>query len=792
MTKTKFEVPTIFVIFGATGDLMEKKLVPALFRLYVHNHMPEKFQILAISRREMADAEFATHLTTILSKSSEKDASGEKIQQFTSMFQYVAGDFTTADLYGKLAEKLGSIDNTWSTCSNKLYYLAVPPAHYEEIITNLAKRNLHTPCSDTEGYTRIIVEKPFGHDLLSAQKLNQLLTSYFKEEQIYRLDHYLGKRILQNIMAFRFSNNLFDGAWSNKYIEKVEIKILETQDVSTRGSFYDTVGALRDVGQNHLLEFLAMVAMENPEKLDALSVRRARTQLLTTIRTPEVASLNKTSYRAQYDGYLQEKGVDPHSQTETYFKVELELNHPLWRGVPFILEAGKALQTEKKEVVITFKKHMPSLSTSEEAEKSRNKMFFKMAPEESIQLDLLAKKEGYEMLVEQKRFLLNERAGAQRSEYTEEYEKLLLDAFLGDQTFFVANSEIVEMWRIVDPIVGAWAKNSVPFNHYPKGTDTIRTLAKEWVDKSLVKSDLAREVGIIGLGKMGGGLAQNFLNHGWKVIGYNRSKESTEALASHGLTPSYSLAEFVSLFSAPRVILLSLPHGEATTQTIEELSHLLNTGDIVIDGGNSPYKDAAKHEQLLREKNIEFMDVGISGGPGEALTGPCLIVGGKQRVFEHLQSMFTEIGYPGGVAHFEGTGAGHFVKMVHNAIEYGMMQSLAEGFNMLHASEFGVDLSLAADIYSHGSVIESRLVSWLAAAFETYGAELKGVKGSVDALGEGGWAVDYAEDKALVDWAIKASVDFRTQSQQNPSFTGQILSAIRGQFGGHPVAETHE
>ncbi len=790
MPKTKFEVPTVFVVFGATGDLMENKILPALFRLYVHDRMPEKFRVIAISRREITAAEFTSNLVQILDKSAEKQNYPQKVDEFTSMFQYLSGDFTNDTLYTKLAAELGSIDNTWSTCSNKLYYLAVPPTHYEEIIKGLSSKNLHTPCSDTEGYTRIIVEKPFGNDTKTAQELNQLLTSSFKEEQIYRLDHYLGKRMLQNLLAFRFSNNFFDGAWSNKYIEKVEIKILETNDISTRGNFYDAVGALRDVGQNHLLEFLAVVAMENPQTLDASHMRRSRAQLLSSVITPELKNLNKSSYRAQYDGYLQEKDVDPHSNTETYFKLELALRHPDWRGVPFILESGKALATQKKEVVITFKKPMPSLCTPVENADARNKMLFKLEPEESIQLDLLAKKEGYEMVVEDKRFLLNERDEETRVQYSEEYEKLLLDAFSGDQTFFVSNSEIQEMWRIIDPIVEGFHKNVVPFNHYPKNTDTVRDLAKEWFGDKKKDQELQKSVGVIGLGKMGSGLAQNLLTHGWSVVGFNRSKEPTDALTFHGLTGTYDLSEFVSTLSTPRVIILSLPHGEATTQTIESLSKLLNIGDIVIDSGNSPFQDAKKHESILKEKGVEFVDVGISGGPRAALTGACLIVGGKVKLFEYLQSLYTDIGYPGGVFHFEGVGAGHFVKMVHNAIEYGMMQSIAEGFTILNNSEFNLDLPAVAEVYSHGSVIESRLVSWLSDAFSEYGPKLEGVKGSVDSLGEGGWAVEYAESKGLIDWTMKAAVDFRAMSQTNPSFTGQILSAIRGQFGGHPVSDT--
>jgi 6-phosphogluconate dehydrogenase len=214
---------------------------------------------------------------------------------------------------------------------------------------------------------------------------------------------------------------------------------------------------------------------------------------------------------------------------------------------------------------------------------------------------------------------------------------------------------------------------------------------------------------------------------------------------------------------------------------------LLSPGDIVIDGGNSPFGDAQKHFDLLHAKGIEFVDVGVSGGPMGALTGASLMVGGNEKLYEYLFPLYRDLAVPGGVAHFEGVGAGHYVKMAHNAIEYGMMQALAEGFTLLGKSPYVIDLAEAASVYSHGSVIESRLVTWLLHAFSEYGKELTSVKGSVDDLGEGRWALEFAEKLGIVDWTLKAAIDFRDRSKEHPDFTGQILSAIRGQFGGHDV-----
>lgn len=782
-------VPTIFVVFGATGDLMEKKLIPALFRLHIQGRLPKLFEVLAISRREMDSQAFSDYVAGVIQKTPEMSSHESELSAFTQFFHYMSGDFNDTQLYVSLSEKLGSEDKKWKACSNKIYYLAVPPINYQTIITNLSEKGLNTPCSDGIGYTRIILEKPFGHDRESARALLQLLSQHFSENQIYRLDHYLGKRMLGNLMAFRFSNTFFDGAWSNKYIERVEIKLLETIDAHERGAFYDSLGALRDVGQNHLLEFLAAVSMDNPGMLTADAVRNSRASILERLIVPDSEEILKSVVRGQYEGYRETSGVAPASMKETYFKLVAYLDHPLWKGVPFVLEAGKSLKETKKEVVITFKKSVTSLSLKAPDMDARNKMLFKLEPTESIQLDLLAKHDGYEMTVEDKRFLLNERDANTRMQYTEEYEKLLLDAFSGDQTFFVSPEEVDAQWRFTDPIISAFDNDSVRLTPYSAHSDEIRDHAKEYL-REVIKTDKpTNDIGIVGLGKMGSNLARHFIHEGYRVVGFNRSREDTDLLSHEGLTPAYNLEELVNSLPAPRVVWLMLPHGEPTTNCISELHNLLSAGDTVIDGGNSHFEDAKKHAELLRGKGVEFVDVGVSGGPHGALTGACLMVGGNAKLYEHLYPLFKDISVPGGVEHFEGVGAGHFVKMVHNGIEYGMMQALAEGFTLLGKSPFVIDLEKAASVYSRGSVIESRLVSWLHHAFAEHGKELSLVKGSVDSLGEGDWALEFAQKMGVTDWVLKAAVDFRKQSQNNPDFTGQLLSAIRGQFGGHNVRE---
>ncbi len=595
--------------------------------------------------------------------------------------------------------------------------------------------------------------------------------------------------MIQNLLAFRFSNTLFEGAWSNKYIEKVEIKLLESGDVAGRGSFYDALGAFRDVGQNHLLEIAAHIAMDNPEDFSAGPMRRSRAQILQKLKLPTRDDISKRTFRGQYDGYRQTEGVIPDSTMETYFKLEAEFDDPRWYGVPFILESGKALKTHKKEVVITFRRPVPCLCPPGQNIDSRNEILFKIEPQESIQLDLWAKTDSYEMVVEQKRFLLNERDQGDRLQYVEEYERLLLDAFTGDQTFFVSADEVQALWRFSDPFVAGWKTDMVPLVPYAKGSDVPRDASKFINDGKTVTDDspaLRREIAILGLGKMGANLAKNLTAHGWNVVGYNRTYENAKHLLDEGIHVVKDLHDMSSALSTPRIVWLMLP-SDAVDSIVPELAAILSSGDIVIDGGNTHYKMAQKHADTLRAKGIEFVDVGLSGGPSGARNGAALMVGGNQKLYEHLYPLYEDLSYPQGVNHFEGTGAGHFVKMVHNGIEYGMMQSIAEGFEVLSASSYALDLSAVADVYAHGSVIESRLVSWLAHAMDVQGPTLPESSSVVDHTGEGEWTVEAAGELGVPVHALSEAVSFRKRSAQEPRYAGKVLTAMRNQFGGHPL-----
>jgi 6-phosphogluconate dehydrogenase len=362
---------------------------------------------------------------------------------------------------------------------------------------------------------------------------------------------------------------------------------------------------------------------------------------------------------------------------------------------------------------------------------------------------------------------------------------------------FVTTAEVKAMWRFADPIVEAWEKNAVPLHSYQPNTDTILKDSVRIGEPSSPRKSLKREIGIVGLGKMGGNLARRLVEKGWNVVGWNRTATVTQSLEKEGLQGAYSLKELVEKLTPPRIIWIELPAfvttsagkpaGSPVDEALKALFPLLSAGDTVIDGGNSYFKDAIRRQKLLAKRKIEFVDVGVSGGPGGARHGASLMIGGKRESFAKLEPLFYDLARENGYQFFAGHGAGHFVKMVHNGIEYGMMQALAEGFAILKKSKYKLDLTRVADIYNHGSVIESRLVGWLEKAFELHGEDLGGVSGSVKHTGEGAWTVKTAKEMKLKAKIIEGALQFRIQSEKNPSYTGKILSALRGQFGGHPV-----
>lgn len=467
----KTNLPTTIVVFGATGDLFQNKLAPALFDLFIKGTLPKDFRLIGFARRPFSNESFRDLIRESLAE-KERDHNGAAAHDFLEKIFYHQGQLDLVDDYYKLGRSLYEVDRKLTVCTNKLFYLATPPDLYETIFDNLSASALAIPCApgfDKEGlvWTRILVEKPFGSNLATAKRLDQKLGKLFKEEQIFRIDHYLAKETIQNILSFRFSNSLFEPFWNAKQIESVEIKFHEQNLVSERGKFYDGVGALRDVGQNHMLQMLAVVAMENPRNLDSNSIRMSRAKLLKSVSAGAKKTKNY-AIKGQYEGYLQESGVNPGSKTETFFRLKLLVKNRRWRGVPFHLEGGKALDSNKAEIVIYFKRPKDCLMGKDsKGVCEQNTLTFRIQPDEGIEAVFWAKKPGFDLALESKTLSFKYRDNLV-AEIPDAYERVLIDAIRGDQTLFASTEEVMAEWNLINPVLEGWEND--PVYQYPKGS----------------------------------------------------------------------------------------------------------------------------------------------------------------------------------------------------------------------------------------------------------------------------------------------------------------------------------
>jgi glucose-6-phosphate 1-dehydrogenase len=448
---------TIFVIFGASGDLAERKLLPALFDLFRKDLLPEDFFVYGVSRHEYTDKSFRkfTH-EAIKRKQSSRTSKG--IADFLNRFFYISGNFEDPETYMRVAEALIAQDKQLGVCSNKAFYLAVPPSRYEIIFENLAYSGLSIPCVGPRekvglsaevlakaGWTRILVEKPFGRDLETAQKLDAKLGLLFKEHQIFRIDHYLAKETVQNILTFRFSNVLFQPVWNKNFIERVEITLWEAGGIGHRASFYEDVGALRDVGQNHILQLLALTAMDDPGIIEADAIRKERLKILQALHCMEPKEVLLRTVRGQYESYTKEHHSLSASQTETFFRLTAFLKTERWEGVPFILESGKKMEETKTEVKIFFK---PA--------KHSNILTLRIQPDEGISVVFWAKKPGFSQELEPRRLSFLYKDTIEALELPDAYERVLYDCIRGDQTLFTSTNEVAASWKFITPILEHW------------------------------------------------------------------------------------------------------------------------------------------------------------------------------------------------------------------------------------------------------------------------------------------------------------------------------------------------
>ena len=458
--------PCVLVIFGASGDLTRRKLVPAVWHLNQQGRLPKQFALVGVARSEMTDDEFRQRMREALSEFV--GASGDDVDRFLERLYYVCGDPTDAQALEDLRERLGQIDAQRGTGGNRCYYCSVPPQVYLPIVEQLGVAGLSREGQGQPGWVRIVVEKPFGHDLSSARELNQSLHAVFDEHQIYRIDHYLGKETVQNILVFRLANSIFEPLWNRRYIDHVQITAAESVGVEHRAGYYETSGALRDMIQNHLLQVLCVIAMEPPSAFDTESVRIEKLKVLKAIPPLSVGQVDRVAVRGQYTasqidgqpvpGYRQEPDVAADSRTETYAAVEFTLDNWRWQGVPFYVRTGKRLPRRTSAVTLQFKQP-PHLIFAGGDDLKPSTLTIRIQPDEGIALSFSGKLPGPDVnlgTVEMD-FCYQDAFGGRSPEA---YETLLLDCLVGDGTLFASSDWIEKSWELLMPILEAWGATS--------------------------------------------------------------------------------------------------------------------------------------------------------------------------------------------------------------------------------------------------------------------------------------------------------------------------------------------
>ncbi|MEW6421314.1 MAG: glucose-6-phosphate dehydrogenase [Deinococcota bacterium] len=474
MRRSRAPEPATLVIFGATGDLAKRKLLPAVFGLWQDGLLGSAFNIVGVGRQEMTDEQFKDFVLEALKTSKETDAiQPGSLEKFRDLLYYEFGDFGADEVYGLVGQELDRAEEAHGGRKNALFYLSTPPSLFEPISSGLGRQGL---ADESEGWRRIIVEKPFGRDLQSARELNEALHRVWDESQIYRIDHYLGKETVQNLMAIRFGNAIFEPLWNRSFVDHVQITAAEDLGLEGRAGYYEEAGAVRDMLQNHLMQLFTLTAMEPPSAFDADAIRDEKVKVLRSVRhiTPE--DVDKFAVRGQYGpgvidgdpvpGYREEPGVKPDSNTPTYVAVKLQVDNWRWEGVPFFLRTGKRLPKKVTEIAVVFKR--PPLGMFPGG-MERNVLAFRIQPDEGVSLKFSSKSPGQEMVLRE--VVMDFRYDAFGAQLESPYSRLLLDAMLGDATLFPREDEVDLAWQLVSGLLQAWEGTPAPdFPNYPAGT----------------------------------------------------------------------------------------------------------------------------------------------------------------------------------------------------------------------------------------------------------------------------------------------------------------------------------
>jgi glucose-6-phosphate 1-dehydrogenase len=466
--------PCSLVIFGVTGDLARKKLMPAVYDLANRGLLPPGFGLVGFARRDFTNQDFAQIVHDSVKEHARTPFREEVWQQLAEGFRFVPGDLTDDAAFERLRETVDELDVSRGTGGNHAFYLSIPPGLFPQVVQQLAEHGLTK--EKPGSWRRVVIEKPFGHDLKSARELNRVVESVFSPEAVFRIDHYLGKETVQNMLALRFANSMFEPVWNSHYVDHVQITMAEDIGIGGRAGYYDGIGAARDVIQNHLLQLLALIAMEEPVSFDAWSLRQEKKKVLAAVTLPE--RLDLYTARGQYaagwaggvkvKGYLDEEGIPPTSNTETFAAMRLDVDTRRWAGVPFYLRTGKRLGRRVTEVAVMFKRapHLPFTKTETE-ELGQNALVLRIQPDEGITMRFGAKVPG--TMMEIRDVNMDFAYGGSFTESSPEaYERLILDVLLGDPPLFPQHTEVELAWKILDPVMEFWATHGKP-EQYPSG-----------------------------------------------------------------------------------------------------------------------------------------------------------------------------------------------------------------------------------------------------------------------------------------------------------------------------------
>jgi len=490
LTTGRIPAPCVLVIYGASGDLTQRKLVPALFGLYQKHLLPAAFHLIGTSRTPLTSELFRENLKHFLLQATPH-ISDTLWEGFARNIDYLPGGFDDPSAYERLAARLYTLDQQKGTLHNRIFYLSTPPNVFEEIIANLGRAGLHR---QDPGYSRLVIEKPFGRDLDSARYLNGKVREFFEERQIFRIDHYLGKETVQNILVLRFGNTIFEPIWNRRYVDHVQITAAEELGIGSRAGYYDKSGIVRDMFQNHLFQVMCLVAMEPPISLEAEAIRDEKLKILKSIRPFTPDNLKKNVVRGQYGpgfvagrripGYRQEANVEPGSNTPTFAAMKLYLDTWRWQGVPFFLRSGKRLLKQATEVAIRFKEP-PRLLFQDTADLSPNVLILRLQPDEGMTMLIETKVPGMSMMIRDVK--MDFRYGTTFIQHSPEaYERLLLDCMLGDATLFIRGDEAETAWQALMPVLDDWDNTApaAPFPNYTSGTwgpdEADNLLVKPW------------------------------------------------------------------------------------------------------------------------------------------------------------------------------------------------------------------------------------------------------------------------------------------------------------------------